>query len=46
MLETFFTHLGDNTGYTARKITIGATNLNRLSAAQKAIATGKNYTLA
>lgn len=46
MLETFFTHLGDNTGYTARKITIGTTNLNRLSAAQKAIATGKNYTLA
>lgn len=46
MLENFFTHLGDNTGYTSRKITIGAINLNRLSSAQKAIATGKNYTLA
>jgi hypothetical protein len=45
-LVSFFTHLGDNTGGTARTISLGSTNLNKLTAAEKAIATDKNYVLA
>lgn len=41
-----FTKLKDNTGLTAKTITLGATNLARLSAAEKLIATNKNWTLA
>ena len=38
--------LADRTGQTTFKLTIGATNLNKLTAEQKAIATNKNWTLA
>ena len=38
--------LADRTGQTAYKLTIGTTNLNKLTAEQKAIATNKNWTLA
>ncbi|WP_316607840.1 leucine-rich repeat domain-containing protein [uncultured Ruminococcus sp.] len=38
--------LEDRTGQTAFKLTIGTTNLNKLTAEQKAIATNKNWTLA
>lgn len=38
--------LADNTGKTKRTITLGATNLAKLTDEQKAIATNKNYTLA
>ena len=38
--------LADNTGGTTYKITLGSTNLAKLTDEQKAIATNKNYTLA
>ena len=38
--------LADNTGKTTYKINLGSTNLAKLTSAQKAIATNKNYTLA
>lgn len=38
--------LADRTGQTAYKLTIGTTNLAKLTAEQKAIATNKNWTLA
>jgi hypothetical protein len=38
--------LADRTGQATFKLTIGATNLNKLTAEQKAIATNKNWTLA
>lgn len=38
--------LADRTGQTPFTLTIGATNLNKLTAEQKAIATNKNWTLA
>ena len=38
--------LADRTGQTSFKLTIGSTNLNKLTAEQKAIATNKNWTLA
>ena len=38
--------LADNTGKTKRTICLGSTNLAKLTDAQKAIATNKNYTLA
>lgn len=38
--------LADRTGDTAYTLTIGATNINKLSTAQKAIATNKNWLLA
>ena len=38
--------LADRTGQTTFTLTIGATNLNKLTAEQKAIATNKNWTLA
>lgn len=44
-IETFFTHLGDNTGNSAKVIRIGSENLAKLTTAQKEIATNKNYTL-
>ena len=37
--------LADNTGKTTRTITLGSTNLAKLTDEQKAIATNKNYTL-
>ena len=43
-LVDFFTKLG--TTSTAITLTLGSANLNKLTAAQKAIATGKGYTLA
>ena len=43
--ETFFTHLGDNTGNASKTLKIGQINLNKLSNAQKEIATNKNYVL-
>lgn len=44
-IETFFTHLGDNTGNSAKVIRLGSENLAKLTTAQKEIATNKNYTL-
>lgn len=38
--------LGDRTGQTAKTLTLGSSNLNRLTAEQKAIATNKNWNLA
>lgn len=38
--------LADRTGQATYKLTMGATNLNKLTAEQKAIATNKNWTLA
>ena len=38
--------LADRTGQAAFTLTIGATNLNKLTAEQKAVATNKNWTLA
>jgi hypothetical protein len=37
--------LADRTGQTAYTITFGTTNLNKLTAEQKAIATNKNWNL-
>ena len=45
-MVSWFNALADRTGQTAFKLTIGATNLNKLTAEQKAIATNKNWTLA
>jgi hypothetical protein len=38
--------LYDRTGLSAYKLTMGSTNLNKLTNEQKAIATNKNWTLA
>lgn len=38
--------LGDNTGQSALTLTLGATNLAKLTDEDKAIATAKNWTLA
>jgi hypothetical protein len=38
--------LADRTGQTAKTLTMGATNLAKLTDGQKAIATNKNWTLA
>lgn len=45
-MVSWFNALADRTGDTAYTLTIGATNLNKLTAEQKAIATNKNWTLA
>ena len=45
-MVSWFNALADRTGDTAYTFTIGATNLNKLTAEQKAIATNKNWTLA
>ena len=45
-LVAILTALADRTGQTAYTLTLGATNLAKLSDAQKAIATDKNWTLA
>ena len=45
-LVAMLTALADRTGQTAYILTLGATNLAKLSDAQKAIATNKNWTLA
>lgn len=45
-LVAMLTALADRTGETAYTITLGATNLEKLSDEQKAIATDKNWTLA
>ena len=45
-LVAMFTALADRTGQTAYTLTLGATNLAKLSDEQKAIATDKNWTLA
>ena len=45
-LVAMFTALADRTGQTAYTLTLGATNLKKLSDEQKAIATDKNWTLA
>ena len=45
-MVSWFNALADRTGQTSFKLTIGATNLNKLTAEQKAIATNKNWTLA
>jgi hypothetical protein len=41
-----FANLKDNTGQTAKTLTLGATNLAKLTVAEKAIAINKNWTLA
>lgn len=43
---SWFNALVDRTGETAYTLTIGATNLNKMSAEEKAIATNKNWNLA
>ena len=45
-MVSWFNALADRTGLASFKLTIGATNLNKLTAEQKAIATNKNWTLA
>ena len=45
-MVAMFNQLKNNTGYTAKVLTLGSTNLEKLSTAQKAIATNKNWTLA
>ena len=45
-LVAMLTALADRTGQTAYTLTLGATNLAKLSDEQKAIATDKNWTLA
>ena len=45
-MVSWFEALADRTGQTSFKLTIGSTNLNKLTAEQKAIATNKNWTLA
>lgn len=45
-MVSWFEALADRTGQVSFKLTIGATNLNKLTAEQKAIATNKNWTLA
>jgi hypothetical protein len=41
-----FQRLKDNTGETAKTLTLGSSNLAKLTTEQKAIATNKNWTLA
>ena len=45
-IVAMLTALADRTGQTAYTLTIGTTNLAKLSDEQKAIATDKNWTLA
>ena len=45
-MVSWFEALADRTGQPSFTLTIGATNLNKLTAEQKAIATNKNWTLA
>ena len=45
-MVAMFTNLYDYTGGTAHGLTLGATNLARLSEAEKAVATAKNWVLA
>lgn len=45
-MVSWFEALADRTGQPSFKLTIGSTNLNKLTAEQKAIATNKNWTLA
>ncbi len=45
-MVAMFENLADLTGQTAKTFTLGETNLARLSAEEKAIATAKNWTLA
>ena len=45
-MVSWFNALADRTGQASFTLTIGATNLNKLTAEQKAIATNKNWTLA
>ena len=45
-MVSWFEALADRTGQASFKLTIGTTNLNKLTAEQKAIATNKNWTLA
>ena len=46
IVNHIFTKLGDNTGQSALTLTLGATNLAKLTDEDKAIATAKNWTLA
>jgi hypothetical protein len=43
---SIFNNLKDNTGLTAKTLSLGTTNLAKLTAEEKAIATNKNWTLA
>lgn len=45
-LMNVINNLKDLTGFTAQTLTLGSTNLAKLSAAEKAVATNKNWTLA
>ena len=45
-MVAFFGNLKDNTGLTAKTLTLGSANLAKLTAAEKAIATSKNWILA
>lgn len=45
-MVAMFEALADRTGLTAYTLTLGSTNLNKLTAEQKAIATNKNWNLA
>lgn len=45
-MVSWFEALADRTGQASFTLTIGSTNLNKLTAEQKAIATNKNWTLA
>ena len=45
-MVTMFNSLKDLTGETAKTLTLGETNLSKLTDEQKAIATNKNWTLA
>ena len=45
-MVAMFNSLKDLTGDTAKTLTLGSTNLAKLTAEQKAIATNKNWTLA
>ena len=45
-MVSWFEALADRTGQAPFTLTIGSTNLNKLTAGQKAIATNKNWTLA
>lgn len=46
VMVAMFEALKDNTGETAKTLTLGATNLNKLTDEQKAIVTNKNWNLA
>ena len=45
-MVAMFNSLKNLTGETAKTLTLGSTNLAKLTAEQKAIATNKNWTLA